>query len=221
MAAPGSARAERRVLDPPTRLGEILFGLIMFLTFTGTFHVAAAGNEEVRTMLIAALGCNVAWGFVDGTMFVMNALIERSRAHDDLRRLQAARTPAEADAALEEALPERFGEVLRPGDLVAVRERLRTIPPPPERATVTRRDLLGGLGVFLLVTGITVPAAAPFLFVPDVGTALRVSHFLVLGMMFTSGWGVARYAGLPPVRTGLLVSGIGVVLMGVTILLGG
>jgi len=34
---------------------EILFALIMVLTFTCSFSVAGAGREQVRTMLIGAL----------------------------------------------------------------------------------------------------------------------------------------------------------------------
>ena len=35
-----------------------MFGLFMVLTFTGTLSVATAGKEEVRTMLVTAIGCN-------------------------------------------------------------------------------------------------------------------------------------------------------------------
>jgi hypothetical protein len=56
------------VLDPVDRSGEVLFGLIVALTFTTTFEVATAGAVDVRTMLIGALGCNLAWGLVDGVL---------------------------------------------------------------------------------------------------------------------------------------------------------
>ena len=46
----------RRVLDPVERLSEILFGLIMVLTFTGSLSVAEAGRDDVRAMLIGAIG---------------------------------------------------------------------------------------------------------------------------------------------------------------------
>ena len=49
-----------RVLDPISRVSEILFGLIMALTFTGTISAASAGREEVRTLLVGAIGCNIA-----------------------------------------------------------------------------------------------------------------------------------------------------------------
>ena len=54
-------RSSKRVLDPIDRISEVLFGLIMVLTFTGSLSVTEAGRESIRTMLIGALGCNLAW----------------------------------------------------------------------------------------------------------------------------------------------------------------
>jgi hypothetical protein len=68
-----------RVLDPIDRISEILFGVIMALTFTCTLGVATAHNLQIRTMLIGALGCNLAWGIIDGAVFLM-ARLERGRA---------------------------------------------------------------------------------------------------------------------------------------------
>ena len=59
-AEPGES--SKRVLDPIDRVSEVLFGLIMVLTFTGSLSVAEAGRDDVRAMLIGALGCNLAWG---------------------------------------------------------------------------------------------------------------------------------------------------------------
>ena len=51
-------RAMKHALDPIDRVSEVLFGLIMVLSFTGSLSVAEAGREDVRTMLVGALGCN-------------------------------------------------------------------------------------------------------------------------------------------------------------------
>ena len=43
MVAPNeSAKSSRRVLQPNERISEVLFGLIMVLTFTGSLSVAEA-----------------------------------------------------------------------------------------------------------------------------------------------------------------------------------
>jgi hypothetical protein len=53
-----------RVLDPVDRARDVLFGLIMVLTFTVSLNVAEAGRSDVRAMLIGALGCNFACGII-------------------------------------------------------------------------------------------------------------------------------------------------------------
>lgn len=72
-------RAPDAVLSPVDRVSEIVFGLIMALTFTGTLSVYTADRAEVRGMLIGALGCNIAWGLVDAVMFLLANLAERGR----------------------------------------------------------------------------------------------------------------------------------------------
>ena len=67
------------VLEPVERLSEVLFGLIMVLTFTGSLSVAEAGREDVRTMLAGALGCNLAWGMIDAVFYLMGCLAETGR----------------------------------------------------------------------------------------------------------------------------------------------
>ncbi|HUL02079.1 MAG TPA: hypothetical protein VLV16_02480 [Gemmatimonadales bacterium] len=70
----------KAVLDPIDRVSEVVFGVLMAMTFIGAVNVAEAGHGEMRKVLIAALGCNVAWGLTDGIMYVVAALTERSRA---------------------------------------------------------------------------------------------------------------------------------------------
>ena len=71
-------RSTKRVIEPAERIAEILFGLIMVLTFTGSLSVAEAGREDVRAMLIGALGCNLAWGAIDGLFYLMGCLARKA-----------------------------------------------------------------------------------------------------------------------------------------------
>ena len=48
-------RGRERVLDPVERMSEILFGLIMVLSFTGSISVADAGREDVRAVLVGTI----------------------------------------------------------------------------------------------------------------------------------------------------------------------
>ena len=80
-----------RQLDPPDILGELLFGLIMVLTFTLGASIELGGDREAtRELLVAALGCNAAWGIIDAVLYVMNRLSERGRMHRLVRVIQSA-----------------------------------------------------------------------------------------------------------------------------------
>src|SRR5438105_1315653 len=67
------------LLNPVERISEILFGLIMALSFTCTINILESNRSDVRDTLIAALGCNIAWGIVDAVMFILATLAERGR----------------------------------------------------------------------------------------------------------------------------------------------
>lgn len=68
-----------RVLDPFDRVSEVIFGVLMAMTFIGAMNVATAGRQEVRSVMIAALGCNVAWGLTDAVMYLVGIITERTR----------------------------------------------------------------------------------------------------------------------------------------------
>ena len=74
--ADGRFGSTKHLLDPIERTSEILFGLIMAMTSTGSLSVAGAGRAEVHTMLRGALGCNLAWGIIDAVFYLMGCLAE-------------------------------------------------------------------------------------------------------------------------------------------------
>src|SRR6187455_1841395 len=97
--------SSRRVLEPSERVAEVLFGLIMVLTFTGSLSVAEADRAEVRTMLIGALGCNFAWGVIDAILYWMGCLSEHGRGIRALRELHESTSPQEGQRIVAGALP--------------------------------------------------------------------------------------------------------------------
>jgi VIT1/CCC1 family predicted Fe2+/Mn2+ transporter len=213
----GSRR--RAILDPVDRSSEVLFGLIMALTFTTTFEVATSGRADVRTMLIGALGCNLAWGIVDGVMFVVTSAVERRRF---LSRMHAVRSasPAEAPRILQEELPEGWGDLLEEEDLVRLARRARDLP-PAEARSLTRDDVRGGVAVCLLCFLSTLPVALPFLLFRDLFLAARVSDATGIAMLFVIGRNLGRHAGRRPWLVGLVMVAIGVALSAIAIELGG
>ena len=98
-AGPTAASAEtlrEPILHPVDRIMEMLFGLLMALSFTGAVSVAESGREELREMFIAALGCNLAWGFVDAVMYLVRTVVDRGRSLTLVRSVRDApiRRPA-------------------------------------------------------------------------------------------------------------------------------
>src|SRR5690349_10299385 len=85
-----AVESSKRVLDPIDRVSEVLFGLIMVLTFTGSLSVAEAGRDDVRAMLVGALGCNLAWGIIDAVLFLMGGLADKGRGLTTFRAVRAA-----------------------------------------------------------------------------------------------------------------------------------
>ena len=211
----------RHVLQPGERIAEALFGLIMVLSFTGSLSVADAGRDDVRTMLIGALGCNIAWGIIDGILYLMDCLSERGR---DIRALRAARNaaaPAEAHRVIAEALPPMVAAALGPAEYEMVRQKLLREPEPPSRPWLSKADWLGGLAVFLWVFVITFPVSIPFIFMHDVARAMRVSNGIAVALLVVMGYAYGRITNYHPWLTSLGMVVLGLALVAGTIALGG
>lgn len=217
---PGGATS-MRVLEPMQRVSEVLFGLIMVLTFTGALTAATAGQADVRTMLVAALGCNLAWGIIDGGMYVMGCLHERGTKLMALRAVRGTPDAALAQRMIATALPPKIAALLPIDELARLHRELLLLPEPPRYATPERRDWLGAAGVCLLVFFATLPVLAPFVLIGDARLAIRVSHAIAVAMLFLCGWAFGRCAGLRPLATGLVMVVVGLVLVALAIALGG
>ncbi|MGE5295986.1 MAG: VIT1/CCC1 transporter family protein [Solirubrobacterales bacterium] len=213
--------APRRVLDPVERISEVLFGLIMALTFTGSISVSASGPGEIHTMLVGAIGCNIAWGIVDMVMYFVTTLVERGRLISTLHSIRSAVSPEEAHAGIADAMSSEVAAVLARKDLETIRMRLVELPAPPVRPHLTWSDLAAGVAIFLLVALSTFPVAIPFAFIDDVPLAMRVSNGVALVLLFACGCSLGRYAGGRTLLMGLSMVAVGAVLVGVTIALGG
>jgi len=218
MVAPESSN---RVLEPMERIGEVLFGLIMVLTYTGTLSVVTADRIQIRTMLIGALGCNLAWGIIDAGMYLMSRLHEQGR---NILVLRAVRDMTNLDAArhaIANALPPLLASALPLNQLEIMREKLRQLPEPPMRPSLTKQDGIGAVAVCLLVFLSTFPVVLPFMFISDARPALRFSNAVAIAMMFICGYLFGQYAGLRPLVIGFLSVAIGCALVSVAIALGG
>lgn len=216
----GGLIARARLLDPIDRVSEILFGLIMAVTIVGSISIATAGRDEVRTIMLAALGCNLAWGLVDAIMYLIRTSTERTR-HRNLAARVSIADPASARRLIEQVLPEHVSALAGPDEIEGMRRRLvaRT---PQGRAMLTRDDYLAAAGIFLLVVLATFPVVVPFILLDDAALAMRIARVVTLTMLFLAGWALGRYAGHGrPAATGLVMLLLGAALIAAVIALGG
>jgi hypothetical protein len=214
-------KSTKRVLESNERISEVLFGLIMVLTFTGSLSVAEAGRDDVRTMLIGALGCNLAWGIIDAVLYLMGCLAEKGKGLLTFRAVRRATDPKQAHRLIADALPSVVASILEPAELETMRQRLKQLPEAPGHARLSKEDWLGALGVFLLVFISTFPVAIPFIFIHSAGPALRVSNGIAIVMLFLTGYAFGRLTGRHPWLFGVLMVVLGAVLVGMTMALGG
>jgi len=214
-----------RYLDPSTSLAEILFGLIMTLTFTlgAGLLIEDEGREAARELLIAVIGCNVAWGIIDGALYLVGQLFDRGR----LQRLGVAikRAPHKSDAValIADELNPLLGGLLSPRETEQLYERIvdNVARKEQKRNAITREDWLGAAVSFALVVISSIPAAIPFLLIDDARLALRVSNAVLVALLFFTGYWWARYTLSRPWIAGVSFLLIGTALVLAAIALGG
>jgi len=213
--------SSKRVLDPNDRISEVLFGLIMVLTFTGSLSVADSGREDIKAMLIGALGCNIAWGIIDGMLYLMGSLAEKGTNLKTYLAVRAAKDPQVARDLISGAIPAVVAEVLQPAELDSIHQRLNQLPHPPTQARLDKSDWMGFLGVFLLVFLTTFPVTIPFIVMKELGPAMRVSNAIAVGMLFIAGLAYGKLVGRSGWAIGAFMVVLGLVLVAMTIALGG
>ena len=221
---PKRERFVQRHLDPASRMGEILFGLIMVLSVTLTAGLTVSeGKEGVRQLLVAALGCNIAWGIIDGIMYVMNCMAERSIRARLVREIHDASDPQSALAIIRNQVEPELESLVGPDDREALyRAMLKHLTQGnAPRTTLEKRDLYGGLACFWLVFASCLPVVIPFLIFSNPTRALRVSNFLLIAILFVVGRKWAGYANTNRMVAGLAMVALGLAMVGIAILLGG
>src|SRR5262245_3141271 len=199
--------AIHRYLDPGETLGEVLGGFIMALTFTlGARLFTAAGQLEMHELVVAIVGCNVAWGVIDATLFVLNSLFYRSRHARFFQALRSLRNEAEALAAVEEEFGlEEEPLTVRPEDRARLYQSLLapSVHATPARAGLRSQDFAAAFIIVVLVSATAVPGVIPLLVVADSNLALHVSNWVLILLLFVVGYWWGRYTDAPPWRVGL------------------
>jgi VIT1/CCC1 family predicted Fe2+/Mn2+ transporter len=214
-----------RYVEPAETLGEVLFGLIMMLTFTvGARFVAGEDGLDTHALIVGAVGCNLAWGVIDGTLSVLDSLFKRSRRARFFRALKRASSEGEALAALREEFGlEDEPLAIVPEDGARLYRSLLLLSDHAEIAPVglRRRDFVTAFIVFVLVSATALPGVLPLLLVPDPQLALRVANFVLIGLLFVVGYWWAHYTQGRPWVVGTVVTILGASMVVVAVMLGG
>lgn len=203
------------------RISETLFGLIMALTFICSLGVATGANVDIRTMLIGALGCNLAWGIVDGGLYLLARINDRGGKLVTLQAIRQASNPEAARRVIADALPPELVSLLPPDQIELMRQKLQQGPEPSRGRGLTTRDWIGALGLCLLSFLSTFPVVIPFLLLSDARLALRVSYAVAIVMLFGCGYVFGIHSGLRPWAAGLAMVAVGSTLVGIAVALGG
>jgi hypothetical protein len=140
---------EGAILNPVDRISEVLFGLIMVLSFTGAISAATDGRQEISELLWAALGCNVAWGLVDAIMYWMNLLLERGHDRNMLRKIKKSNVE-ESRKILKNEMRPAVAALMTENELDTFSNRLKQMPEPSRSVLFNARDIVAASKSFCL-----------------------------------------------------------------------
>ncbi len=208
-------------LDPIDRISEVLFGLIMVLSFTGSISVVSDGRAEISELLWAALGCNLAWGIIDAVFYLMGTIFSRGHGLSVLKKLKLTKDKENSRDLLKDEIPLFMSAILKPEEIDSLNERLIKLESLPRKKIVSSSDFRAAFLIFLLVFACTFPVALPFAVFQNTAVALRISNLVALLILFFGGISVGKYAGFKPIWTGTIIMFLGIILVALTIALGG
>ncbi|MBB4236615.1 VIT1/CCC1 transporter family protein [Rhizobium esperanzae] len=213
------------IIDPGDALGEVLFGLIMALTFTvGARLVVNEEGLDTQELIAATIGCNLAWGIIDAVLFVLGTTFYKSRRLRLFRQIKAAGSETAALEMLAKEFPiEEAPFSAKAGDADALYRSLLTLAcrADPVKASLSKGDLLAAIAVFALVSATSIPAVIPFFFIDNAHLALRTSNLFLIMLLFVTGYAWAKLSGGRPFYAGMTMTGLGLVLVSIAIALGG
>lgn len=218
------------LLDPIDRLAETIYSVLILLTFTLAFRIfrltpgEMVSAEYVTELLLAAILATIAWGVIDGIVYILTEVLERGEKHRILWYIQSADTEQEAAGAIADELDFILepitGESQRANLYKDVLDHLHDSEPQPVK--LKREDLIGALACVLVAIIAVLPSLAPFaLFRNDYALAIRASNVVSFGVLFYAGYEWGRYTGTNPWKIGLVLVLVGVLLVAIAIPFGG
>ena len=210
-------------LTPSERLSEALYSLILVLTVISAIEITIARDQQTSsTILFVALGASVAWGMVDAVVYVLTGLHKRNhqvRVVSRVNKRQKSDAIRQIDDELEDSLIGVLDKKER--DRIAEQVFATMQDATPLRQGVTKDDVLGGIASFLISFIIVLPPLMPFILNLPLDYGIRLSNVIAVAMLFIVGYVSGGLGGMNRIRWALTITVLGVIIVLVTILLGG
>lgn len=221
-----------RLLDPVDRLTEAMYSVLIVLTFTLAYQVSLQGATvssqeaagQVSQLFVAALGCAVAWGLIDGIMYIASAMFDRGQEHRLVETIRAAATPQEGETLLAGQLDDELSPITTSDERTRFYQGLytRLQGTTPKPVGFERADFAGALGVALVAIGAAVPVLLPLIFTnTHPMLAVRISNAVAAVMLFGMGYQWGKYVGIVPWKMGLALLLVAAIMLAIAIPLGG
>lgn len=226
------ARFTDKYLNPIDSLTEIFFSVMIVLIFTMAYRIfssanvaapVAAGYSSLR-ILIGALGAVIAWGIIDGVIFAVLSIFEREEMNRFLTDANSAKSEQEKIEIVEEELEEILVQILHEDQKDEI---IRTITkglkaPQGKHAQLTKDDFLAGVSHLIIAVIAVIPSLLPLvLFSHNTLLAIGVSTVVSIFILFITGMRWGMYTGVNPLRTGVIIALVAVLLALLAIPLGG
>ena len=214
------ASALDAALSPFERAAEIVFGILMAISVTAAFEITVGAELDARELMIAALGCNLAWGLIDGVMYLAQQQFERYRNHRTVLELRATHDEEAFRGRVADALPPIIAPALTADTYARIRQIVNAYatPRPPFWSL---HDLAVAAIICVLVFVSTFPLVVPFMVMDDAWLALRASHAVAVVFLFVLGWRLGRWSGASAALAGTAFAAVGTALAVACVALGG
>jgi VIT1/CCC1 family predicted Fe2+/Mn2+ transporter len=137
------------------------------------------------------------------------------------RAVRRARDAAEGRALIANEFDPLLVRAMGEEGVERIRAAVIAAPEPPARPRLQWQEVRAAILVFLLVFLSTFPVILPFVFIPEIQTAKRVSAAVAISLLFVCGYTWGKYAGQSPLRVGSVMVLLGVVIEAAVIALGG
>jgi hypothetical protein len=221
-------------LYPHERLVEILYGLVIALTITSAIRVITGGgtldSSGTKLMVTTSLGAGMAWGVIDAVLYIFVAVFQRHRYTRIAGKISSAKDESEALATIQEDLEDSLVGTLDVEDQKSVyrlvlhaqrRSSKASYTHQPKYLGIVKDDVFGAVQVFLAMLLATLVVVVPLWLIEPPHVAVIVSNIVAFAVLFIVGYTWAKHTNIRKTLFGIVLVSMGVVIVGISVVLGG